>query len=257
MLTARFLLPWKESNFQATGKTPEARNKHLLVDGWKIPATVYALSTNMEIGVARKLLKLFLKFGKPLLVCGNPEAELTAKMVDRLCRWLQVLIDNDPVEHSRARDEYVHSALWIHCTTLDTRLIIHPTPFRLLLAATLKQNSTPFNGRSTGATGSSVCDAWLRSRQATCCQGGENGPTVTTRGQATGAGAPHRWNRPFLCGRYGTSRGQDTGEREEHHHEKAAHPRISDETLGVTKFFLPGLSYNVIMNNGKIRHRRF
>ena len=162
MLPVRFLRPWQvlEMDIHDMEARSEAGSKHLLaiVDRARKFLFAYPLpnKTTAE-NVAKKLLELLLTFGIPLSLRSDPGTEFTAEVVQHLCKWLNVTIDYNPNDHSRAQgpverlgrwiheilvelckswprrwDEYVQSALWLHRTTPDPRLPDKATPFRLL-----------------------------------------------------------------------------------------------------------------------------
>jgi len=44
-----------------------------------------------------------LTFGLPVSLRSDPGTEFTVKVVEHMCRWLNVPIDNGPVGHARAQ----------------------------------------------------------------------------------------------------------------------------------------------------------
>lgn len=79
-LPARFLLLWEmiEIDFQAMGETSEAGSKYLLVVEDKASTFLFAylLPTKEAVGVARKVLELFLTFRMPLSIRSDPGRSL-------------------------------------------------------------------------------------------------------------------------------------------------------------------------------------
>ena len=107
MLPARFLKPWEalEMGIHGMGARPEAGNKHLLVivDRASKFLFAYPLPNKTAENVANKLLELLLTFGISLFLRSDPGTELTAEIIQHLCKWLNVTTDYGPNDHPRTQ----------------------------------------------------------------------------------------------------------------------------------------------------------
>ena len=79
-------------NIPYMGARSEAGNKYLLVimDRASKFLFAYPLPNKTAENVAKKLLELPLTFGIPLSLHSDPGTEFTAKVVQHLCKWLNV-----------------------------------------------------------------------------------------------------------------------------------------------------------------------
>ena len=141
------------------GARSNAGNKHLLVivDRASKFLFAYPLPNKSAENVTKKLFEFMLTLGIPLSLRSDPGTEFAAEVVPHLCKWLNVTIDYDPLDHpktqgaverlggwihvtlvelcknwSRRWDGYVQPTLWLHRTTPDPRLPGKTTPFLLL-----------------------------------------------------------------------------------------------------------------------------
>ena len=107
LLPARFLKPWEvlEKDIHDMGARLKAGNKYLLivVDRASKFLFAYLLPSKTVQNVAKKLLELLLRFGIPLSLRSDLGTEFTAKLVQHLCKWLNVTIDYAPSDHPRAQ----------------------------------------------------------------------------------------------------------------------------------------------------------
>ena len=107
LLPARFLKPWEvlEKDIHDMGARLKAGNKYLLivVDRASKFLFAYLLPSKTVQNVAKKLLELLLRFGIPLSLRSDLGTEFTAKLVQHLCKWLNVTIDYAPLDHPRAQ----------------------------------------------------------------------------------------------------------------------------------------------------------
>ena len=161
LMPARLLWPWEalEMDLQDMKQVSSAGNTYMLVVVDRASRSVFAypLESKDSVGVARKLLELFLTFGVPLSIRGDAGGEFAAKVVAYLCQWLRVQLDHGPADHPRSQggmermggwlqevsaelwkswparwDEYARAACWIQTTTPDPCLPPGGTPFRIL-----------------------------------------------------------------------------------------------------------------------------
>ena len=69
--------------------------------------------------MAKKLLELLLTFGISLSLRRNPGTEFTAEVVQHLCKWLNVTIDDDSFDQPRAQGDVGRLGGGIHETFLN------------------------------------------------------------------------------------------------------------------------------------------
>ena len=107
LLPARFLKPWEvlEKDIHDMGARLKAGNKYLLIVVDRASKFLFAclLPSKTVQNVAKKLLELLLRFGIPLSLRSDLGTEFTAKLVQHLCKWLNVTIDYAPSDHPRAQ----------------------------------------------------------------------------------------------------------------------------------------------------------
>ena len=85
--------------------TSDMANRYLLMVVHRASKflTAFPLPTKEAIGVSRKLLGLLLTVGLPLSILRNPGGEFVADVMQDLCQWLRVSLDDGPTNYPRAQ----------------------------------------------------------------------------------------------------------------------------------------------------------
>ena len=83
------------------GARLKAGNRHLLVivDRASKFLFAYPLPNKSAEGAAKKILEQLLTFRIPLSLHSDPGTAFTVKVVQHLCKWLNVTIAYDPTDH--------------------------------------------------------------------------------------------------------------------------------------------------------------
>lgn len=161
MLPARFLRPWEvlEMDIQDLHQLSSAGNRYLLVVVDKATKFLFGfpLPSKEAVEVSRKLMELILTFGVPVRIQSDAGGEFTAKVVEHLCKWLNINLTHGPADFARGQgtverlggwfqetlsilcqawplrwDQYVLPECWMHRIRPDPSLPGNATPFKLL-----------------------------------------------------------------------------------------------------------------------------